>query len=434
VFVECGSSHRLDARKGFDWERQRNHHLPADKKQSLRALDALNFSNAGILTGLGPFMSIFYTTARHWNPAQIGILLAAQSVVGIAVQPWVGSFVDETHHKRPITAGAALIVAVCAASIVVFKNYAMQWVVQLILGSALTVIPAATSAFALGLSDAEGRTRRIARNETLEHTGNMVFAVIAGLSGLCDRLPWIFFAASLFAGGMLCSVLFIRESDVDYEQSRGGAGNASENAHGRAGWRDLFRDHRILIFTAAALLFNLANGATLPLIGEILSQKRDSQNLAAVQIAAALLVAELVMIGTASYTGRKADAWGRKPLFLTAFAFLAVRDGFSIFSHRPYFLISLQACEGVAAAITGVLITLVSADLAKGTGRFNFLQGSVQSAMGIGSLLSNAVFGFIAKSYGFNISFLGLAAVAIGGGALYQAGMTETARSQKNSS
>ena len=42
------------------------------KNVSLRALDALNFCNAGIQTGLGPFIAIFYGAARHWNPAQIG--------------------------------------------------------------------------------------------------------------------------------------------------------------------------------------------------------------------------------------------------------------------------------------------------------------------------------------------------------------------------
>ena len=71
-------------------------------------------------------------------------------------------------------------------------------------------------------------------------------------------------------------------------------------------------------------------------------------------------------------------------------------------------------------AIYGVLLTLVTADLAKGTGRFNFLQGAVQSSMGLGGVLSNSLFGFIAKSMGFNASFWGLSAVAMLGGVLYR--------------
>jgi MFS family permease len=46
-------------------------HMADNKGRSLIALDALNFCNAGIQTGLGPFMSIFYTSVRHWNPGQV---------------------------------------------------------------------------------------------------------------------------------------------------------------------------------------------------------------------------------------------------------------------------------------------------------------------------------------------------------------------------
>ena len=54
--------------------------MPEPKTGSLRALDALNFCNAGIQTGLGPFMAIFYTSVRHWNPGQIGTLIATSGV------------------------------------------------------------------------------------------------------------------------------------------------------------------------------------------------------------------------------------------------------------------------------------------------------------------------------------------------------------------
>ena len=74
--------------------------VPEEKKQSLRALDALNFCNAGIQTGLGPFMAIYYTVVRHWNPGQIGVLIACQALSGIALQSVAGNWVDESHHKR----------------------------------------------------------------------------------------------------------------------------------------------------------------------------------------------------------------------------------------------------------------------------------------------------------------------------------------------
>ncbi len=178
------------------------------------------------------------------------------------------------------------------------------------------------------------------------------------------------------------------------------------------------------MFTAAIVLFNVSNAATLPLVGEILSKNKGGNS--AWQVAAAIVVAEAVMIAVAAYSGKVADQWGRKPLFLIAFIALAIRAGLSTVNYNPYYLISLQAFDGVAAAIYGVLLTLVTADLARGTGRFNFLQGAVQSAMGLGGFLSNIVFGWIAHGFGFNFSFWGLALVALGGGALYQFQMPET--------
>ena len=83
----------------------------------------------------------------------------------------------------------------------------------------------------------------------------------------------------------------------------------------------------------------------------------------------------------------------------------------------------------IAAAIYGVLLTLVTADLSKGTGRFNFLQGVIQSAMGLGAFLSNLAFGAVAKAWGFNAAFLGLSAFAVAGGLLVQFRVPETRNS-----
>ena len=402
--------------------------MPEDKTASLRALDALNFCNAGIQTGLGPFMSIFYTSVRHWNPGQIGVLIACQSLSGIAVQSAVGHWVDESHRKRVLTAVAAVIVALGAVGIVTLPNYVLQIVVQLVIGLAVTVFPAATAAFALGMAEKDQLTKRVARNETFTHTGNVVFAIAAGALGTLLALQGIFYAAAVFAAGMAPAVFFIQRAHVSHEAARGGeAGGNGEDGQqeNRRGVRELFQDKRILLFTASVVLFYCANAATLPLVGEILTQGKKGRS-SAWQVSAMVIVAEVVMILVAMVSGKLADKWGRKPLFLIGFAFLAARNALTVVSHNEFYLIGLQSLDGIAMAIYGVLLTLVTADLAKGTGRFNFLQGAVQSSMGLGGFLSNLLFGFIAKTMGFNASFWGLSIVATAGGLLYQLRMPET--------
>jgi MFS family permease len=220
-------------------------------------------------------------------------------------------------------------------------------------------------------------------------------------------------------------VLFIREAEVNYDGARAGAVDASGVAVPPRSVRDLFRDRRVLTFMAAVVLFNVSNSATLPLVGQLFAKREHGGN-AGWQIAMAVVVAEAVMVGTAAFTGSRASAHGRKAIFVVAFGILAVRNALGVVSHLPPYLIALQALDGVAAAIYGVLLKLVTADLAEGTGRFNFLQGTVQSAMGLGGFLSNLAFGFVARAVGFDASFLGLSAMAVVGGAVYLFKMPET--------
>ena len=68
--------------------------------------------------------------------------------------------------------------------------------------------------------------------------------------------------------------------------------------------------------------------------------------------------------------------------------------------------------DGIGAAIFGVVSVLVIADLTRGTGRFNFTQGVVATATGLGASLSNGITGFIVQRARFNTAFLFLAGVA----------------------
>jgi predicted MFS family arabinose efflux permease len=395
----------------------------ADKQRSLRALDALNFFNAGIQTGLGPFIAIYYSSARHWNPGQIGTLLSIQSLSGVVLQSLVGDRVDNSPNKRIISAAAAFVVTLGCLGIVLAPNFFWECVDQFIIGVSVTVFPAATASFALGLVEKDKLSERVSRNETFTHSGNVLYAAIAAVVGQFMAIGGLFYAAAVFAAGMVGSSLTIRGGDIDNEAARAGDKD-KQGGSDRKGWRELLKDRRILIFTATVVLFNVSNSATLPLVGQLLGQGKKAASIW--QVAACVMVAEVVMVGVAAFIGKRADSWGRKPIFLFAFAILALRNFATVASHNQWYLISLQSLDGVAAAIYGVLLTLVVADLAKGTGRFNFMQGAVQSAMGFGGFLSNAAFGWVAKSMGFNASFVGLGVTAVCGGALYFFRMPET--------
>ena len=48
--------------------------------QTLRALDAVNFLMADVLTGVGPFLAVYLSASLHWAPDAIGLAMSAGGI------------------------------------------------------------------------------------------------------------------------------------------------------------------------------------------------------------------------------------------------------------------------------------------------------------------------------------------------------------------
>jgi MFS family permease len=158
-------------------------------------------------------------------------------------------------------------------------------------------------------------------------------------------------------------------------------------------------------------LFHLANAAMLPTVGQKLTHVVGSGHATSL-IAGCIVAAQCVMVPVAVLVGRKADAWGRKPLFLVAFGVLALRGLLYTLSNNPFWLLGVQLLDGVGAGIFGALFPVVVADLPQGTGRFNVSQGAVATAQGIGAALSATLAGTVVVGAGYSAAFLALGTVA----------------------
>ena len=128
------------------------------------------------------------------------------------------------------------------------------------------------------------------------------------------------------------------------------------------------------MFSASVVLFHFANAAMLPLAGQKLSHGHDRG--AAGYMSACIIAAQLVMVPVALLASRLAVSWGRRPVFLIGFAVLPVRGVLYTMTSSPYALVAIQLLDGIGAGIFGVVGTLVIADLTRGTGRFNLMQGA----------------------------------------------------------
>ena len=70
----------------------------------------------------------------------------------------------------------------------------------------------------------------------------------------------------------------------------------------------------------------------------------------------------------------------------------------------PYLLVAVQVFDGITAAVFSVMVPLIVADVAFGSGHFNLAQGIVGTATGIGASLSTVLAGYISDTFGSSVS------------------------------
>jgi MFS family permease len=401
-------------------------------RRSLRALDLLAFFLADVRDGVGPFLAIYLQATHHWDPASIGMALSAAGLTGVIAHAPAGALVDRLRHKRELVALAALLMAVGCLAILWFPSVPGVITAQALVGIVGAVFLPALAGISLGLVGYKRLDRRIGRNESFYHAGNVVSALSAGLLGYLLSQSWIFYVVAALSVASALTAFAIRGDEIDYELARGGNGNEHDEAarsRPHAGPRvssfsEALADRRILIFTASAVLFQLANAAMWPLVGQRISVGKPQSS--SLLMAAGIIVAQLVMIPVAVLAGRLTEARGRKLIFLIGFISLPIRGLLFTLSDQPAFVISVQILDGVGVGVYGVLSVLVVADLTRGTGHFNFTQGAIATATGVSWSLSMLFAGLIVEYAGYQAAFLSLAAVATAALLIFWTLMPET--------
>jgi MFS family permease len=80
-----------------------------------------------------------------------------------------------------------------------------------------------------------------------------------------------------------------------------------------------------------------------------------------------------------------AEARGREPILLLGLGAVGVRAILFALLSNPWTLLPAQLLDWLCAAVIGVMMPLVIADLTRGTGRYNLARGFAGTATGIGA-------------------------------------------------
>ena len=393
------------------------------KAQSTRAMEVTNFFLADVQTGLGPFVAA-YLAANGWKAGAVGHALTLAGIVTVILQTPAGWIVDNVLRKRLLLISATLVLGTGALLLTVSTTPTIVYASQILIGGTGPFLGPTLAAITMGIVGVAAFDRQFGRNQGFNSAGNLFAAgLIAVISHFLGNRA-IFFAAAALTIPTIISTLLIRRGDIDPELARGGCEKETADGGGKANLLSLLSDKVLLIFLVCCFLFHLANAAMLPQLGEMLAH--GSAKAAAPFMSGCIAVTQAVIMLSAAWIGRLANARGRKPLLLIGFGVLPLRALLYTVVHGVGALIAVQLLDGVANAIFGVVSILVVADRTRGTGRFNLTQGAVATAVALGAAMSTTIGGSLMEHRGANVSFWVLGTLALAAFALLLFGVPET--------
>jgi MFS family permease len=402
-------------------------------RRALLGLDGLNFFLADVRDGLGPYLAIYLIAVRGpehgWNEATTGLIMTIAGIAGLLAQTPAGALIDRSRNKRAIVVAGALAVTASCLILPFIENFYAVAATQSVAGIAGAIFPPALAAITLGVVGPKAFSRRIGRNEAFNHAGNATSAAVAAGTATLFGPIVVFWIMAVLAVLSIGAMLAVPAKAIDDDVARGLAADKTPDNKADdeqpSGLGALLKSRPLMIFAGLMAAFHLANAAMLPTVGQLLTRV-VGKDYATSLIAICIVAAQLVMVPVAIVVGRKADQWGRKPIFLAAFGVLALRGVLFSLTENPYVLVAVQCLDGIGAGIFGALFPVVVADLTRGTGRFNVSQGAIATMQGVGAAVSATLAGVIIVSGGYSLAFLVLGAIAGAGFVVYLLAMPET--------
>jgi MFS family permease len=388
----------------------------------------LNLLIAALQAGWGPFIAV-YLTAKGWGQGEIGLVLTVGTVAGMAAQVPAGWLVDNLADKRigitislAVLGVAALLMAILPSGATVFTGIILH-------GIASSVIAPSISALTLLLTGHADFAEQAGINTRWQSLGNLAASAMLGFAGtsLGVSVPLLFtgmMALPAMAVALTIPLAVAPKPPEAVVEHAAMIAPGDRRAMAPVSYWSVLRRPGLLLFTAAIVLFSLANGAMLTIALDEFA-KRDAP-LAASVTAGSVIVSQLVVAALAPWIGRAAKSRGRRFVLLLGFAALPLRGLIFVLLPGVVPLLSSEALDGISGAVFGVAVPLIAADLTSEGGGFNLAMAICYLALGLGGALSTTVAGALAGYASFTVSLSVLTAFGAAGFLLVLVAMPET--------
>src|SRR5205085_3315489 len=131
-----------------------------------------------------------------------------------------GALIDRSKYKRMLLILASAIIAVCCLVIILTSRFFPVLLSQAVVGFVQSVYSPCVAAISLGMVGHALLSKRIGRNESFNHFGNMLAAICAGLIGRYVSYEGIFYFSIFQCAALIAAVLFIKKRDIDHQLAR----------------------------------------------------------------------------------------------------------------------------------------------------------------------------------------------------------------------
>jgi predicted MFS family arabinose efflux permease len=383
-------------------------------------LNGLNFFTAAIQAGFGPFIAV-WLTQNGWTLTELGAALSIGTLAALIGQLPGGMLVDQIHRKHLTAAGALLALGASALLLCQAPTQPLVWGAQIAHGLASCVMTPAIAALTLSTCGHASFSERLGQNTRYASLGNAAAAGLLGVAASTISEQAVFLVTAALVVPAMATLFMIRTSD---QIAPDGDHRALAHPREREHWPwQIFAEPALHVFAVAAVLFQLANAALLPLALNGLTHRNDAPGYV---VSATIVVPQIITAVFAPWAGTLAQRIGRRPVLVAGFAAVPLRALLFAVLPGALPLTVFQALDGVSAAVFGLMLPLIAADLTQRTGYLNLAIGALGLASGLGATFSTIIAGWIGDHFGDTTTFLFLAAAGAMAVVLLWIAMPET--------